>query len=65
MSRLQEMLESQTPPGVFGSVGHKDPTSPDCAIPKALKELEEKHGARRIAKDAGYSVDALKKCWKI
>lgn len=62
-SRIGEILESGKAPGFRGV--HKDPTSPDVAIPKALKNLEQTQSARDIAKGAGFSVSTLKKTWNI
>ncbi|HTA30715.1 MAG TPA: hypothetical protein VK731_09515 [Candidatus Cybelea sp.] len=47
--------------------GHEalDPQSADAAVPRALKQLESQYDAKRIAKDAGWSVNQLKETWKI
>jgi hypothetical protein len=63
MSRLEEMLREGKPPGFKGST--KDPTSPDVAIPRALKKLEQTQSAGSIAKGAGFSVNTLKRTWGI
>ena len=41
----------------------QDPGSAVLAVPRALKELEEKHSADRIARDAGFSVRTLQETW--
>jgi hypothetical protein len=61
MGRLEEMLKLQQPPGFRGI--HKDPGTPDVAIPRALKKLEQTQNARDIARGAGFSVNTLKKTW--
>lgn len=43
----------------------KDPTSADLAVPRAFRQLEEKHSASRIARDAGFSVSTLKRTWNM
>lgn len=63
MSRIQEIIESGKAPGFRGV--HRDPGSPDVAIPKALKKLEQTQSAREIARGAGFSVNTLKKTWGI
>lgn len=65
MSRIAEMLRTGKPPGLCGSMARPDPTCADVAVPRALKQLEEKHDARRIAKDAGWSIKTLKQSWGI
>jgi hypothetical protein len=62
-SKLKEMLRLQRPPG-FGGI-RMDPTGPDAAIPRALRELEKTTSARAIARGAGWSVNTLKRTWKI
>lgn len=59
--KLAEILSTGCAPGFKG--GAKDPTSADQAIPRALKELEGKHSAAKIARDAGFSINTLKKTW--
>lgn len=63
MGRIAEILESGRAPGFKGV--HKDPTSPDVSIPKALKQLEQTQSAGSIARQAGFSVKTLKKTWNI
>jgi len=63
MSRLQEILREGKPPGFKGQA--VDPQSPDAAIPRALKQMEQTQSAREISKGAGWSVNTLKKTWKI
>ncbi len=63
MSRIDEIIQSGQAPGYAGQ--HKDPQSADMAIPRALKILEKTHGAKKIAKDAGFSVNQLRSTWKI
>lgn len=60
---LAEILSSGIAP-VFRGL-HRDPQCADEAIPRALRQLESQHSARKIAKDAGHSIDTLKKAWKI
>ncbi len=43
--------------------GAKDETSPDVAVPKAFRQLEEKHSAREIARQAGWPIDTIKHTW--
>jgi hypothetical protein len=45
--------------------GAKDETSPDVAVPKAFRQLEEKHSAREIARQAGWSVDTIRRTWQM
>lgn len=61
--RLAEIIASGRPPGVAGQ--HADPGGPDAAIPRALKELEKTQSAREIARAAGFTVETLKKTWKV
>ncbi len=64
MSKIAEILESGRAPGFSGA--HKDPQSADVAIPRALKQMENQgHSARKIAKDAGYSINTLKRVWNV
>jgi hypothetical protein len=63
LSKLAEILRTGKAPGF--NLKTLDPGSPDRAIPRALKELEQHEPASRIAKGAGFSVDRLKKVWKI
>lgn len=60
---LKSILASGRAPGFSGVA--TDPQGPDAAIPRALKQLEEKHSARAIAQRAGYSVETLKRVWKV
>ena len=62
MGRIAEIIASGKAPGFKGS---KDPTSPDVAIPRALKQLEQTQSAGSIARQAGFSVKQLKKTWNI
>lgn len=62
-SKLAEILASGQPPGFAGV--HPDPQGPDAAIPRALKQMEEKQSARDIARGAGWSVDTLKRTWNM
>lgn len=55
----------QVPSAVHFITGAPDPTGPDCAIPKALKELEQTQDHRKIAKGTGFSTQAMKEIWKI
>jgi len=57
------MLAAQKPPGFAGI--RSDPQGPDMAIPRALRELEKTQSAREIARGAGWSVNTLKRTWKI
>lgn len=57
------MLRARKPPGVAGQ--RLDPQSPDAAIPRALRQLEEKQSARAIAREAGWSVNQLKQAWNL
>lgn len=61
--KLQEILRTGRPPGFKG--GALDPQSPDAAIPRALKQMEQTQSAREIAKGAGWSVNTLKRTWKV
>ncbi len=61
--KLKEIIASGRPPGFKGLA--VDPQSPDAAIPRALKQMEQTQSARAIAKGAGWSVDTLKRTWKI
>ena len=63
MGRIAEIIASGKPPGFKGA--KPDPTSPDVAIPRALKELEQTQPAAKIAREAGFSVNTLKKTWNI
>lgn len=62
-SKLKEMLRERKPPG-FGGI-RLDPQGPDAAIPRALRTLEKTQSAREISRGAGWSVDTLKRTWKI
>jgi len=62
-SKLKQMLREQRPPG-FGGI-RLDPQGPDAAIPRALRELEKTTSARAIARGAGWSVNTLKRTWKM
>ena len=45
--------------------GATDPSSADGSVPKALRDLESGGmSASAIAKEAGFSVDQLKKIWR-
>ena len=61
--KLAEIIKTGKPPGFHQNV--LDPQSADRAIPRALRELEQTHSARRIAKDAGWTVNQLKETWKV
>jgi hypothetical protein len=63
MSGLAEILRTGKPPGF--NLKTLDPGHPRKAIPRALKQLEQTVPASRISKDAGFSVNRLKKVWKI
>lgn len=63
MSKLSEILSSGRAPGF--NTKAKAPDSADVAIPRALRQMEEKHGAKKIARDAGYSVNQLKQTWSM
>ncbi|MEO0796307.1 MAG: hypothetical protein AAFX93_14150 [Verrucomicrobiota bacterium] len=43
--------------------GAPDPDDSDHAAPRALKEIEEKHGADYVARETGYSTKQLKEIW--
>jgi len=60
---LLEILRTGKPPGFKGLAA--DPQSPDAAIPRALKQMEQTQSARAIAKGAGWSVNQLKETWKV
>lgn len=60
---LRSILTSGKAPGVAGQA--LDPGGPDAAIPRALKQLETRHSAREIARQAGWSVNTLKRVWKV
>ncbi len=45
--------------------GAPDPTGPDQAVPRALRQLEEKMGHKEIAKQSGWSTSQLKDIWNI
>ena len=62
MGKLAEIIVSGIAPGF--KTGVKDPTCAEVAVPRAFKELEQKHSASRISKDAGFSVSQIKKAWK-
>lgn len=61
MSKLEEMLREQKPPGFSGV--HTDPGDSDAMVPKALRKMEETKSARDIAKRSGWSVNQLKRIW--
>ena len=63
MSKLKAMLKARKAPGLRGLA--LDPHGPDAAIPRALQQLETKQSARDIAHGAGWSVDTLKRVWKV
>lgn len=63
MNGLEEILSSGRPPGFAGHA--QDPQCADLAIPRALKQMEQTNQASKIAKDAGFSVNQLKKTWKL
>lgn len=44
--------------------GALEDAHPDRAVPNALKQLEEKHSAREIARQSGFTVEQLKETWK-
>lgn len=46
-------------------MGTPDPTGPDSAVPRALRELEETKNHREIAKETGFSTEEMKTIWNI
>lgn len=60
---LDQIIRSGKAPGV--STKAADPGSPTASVPRALRQMEEKESARRIAKQAGFSVNELKRIWNI
>jgi hypothetical protein len=63
MGRLAEILKTGRAPGV--RTGALDPTLPEVAVPRAFRQLEQKEGASKIARDSGFSVKRIKKIWNI
>jgi len=63
MSKLHEILRTGVAPGMNLKSG--DPTLPEKAVPKAFRDLEQKHGASRIAREAGFSVKQIKRIWNM
>jgi hypothetical protein len=66
LGRMVELSRSPHPTNAPAFIGiAKDESAADQAIPRALKQLEQTCGADRIARDAGFSVNTLKRTWKI
>ena len=63
MSKLAEILKSGIAPGM--NLRTVDPTLPEKAVPKAFRDLEQKHGASKIAKEAGFSINQIKRIWNM
>ena len=61
MSKIAEIIESGRAPGFHGTA--RDPQCADVAVPRAFCQLEQQHGADKIARDSGFSVNTLKKTW--
>ena len=60
---LAEILATGIAPGF--NTKAVDGALPEKAVPKAFKDLENKHSADRIARDAGFSVKQIKRIWNI
>jgi hypothetical protein len=62
MVPVQSVIDARAP---WVHRGAKDPTSADVAVPRAFRQLEQQHSASRIARDAGWSVDTIKRTWNM
>jgi len=63
-SRLREILSSGIAPGFAGIA--RDPGCPQVAIPRALRQMEDKYGARAgemIGKGSQFSTKRLREIW--
>lgn len=67
-AKAGRMVELKRAPGVHGPplLGTaKDPGAADQAVPRAFRQLEDSRNARDIAREAGFSVDTIKRTWGI
>lgn len=64
MGKLAEIIESGQPPGYAGIA--RDPGSPQVAIPRALRRLEDEAGSQSkefLTRHAQYSPKKLREIW--
>ncbi len=60
-SRIEDIIRSGCAPGM--NTKAKDPLSADVAVPKAFKQLEQTQSASKIAKEAGWSINTIRRTW--
>jgi len=64
--RAPEGFSRITVPQRVGVIrGMMDPETPDAAIPRALKDLEQTVDHRAIARGSGFSTRQLKEIWAV
>lgn len=52
--------------GILGtSSSPLDPHTAEAQVPKAYRQLEEKHGNREFLKESGFSTEEVKRVWNI
>lgn len=56
-------LKRITAPCSVRVLGGRDPVSPEAAVPKALRQLEEKMPAAEIVRESGFTVEQYKRIW--
>ena len=56
-------LKRITAPRTVRVLGGRDPAGPDQAVPRALRQLEEKVPAHEIVRESGYSIEQYKQIW--
>jgi hypothetical protein len=61
--QVEPGLERITAPVSVRVLGGRDPSEPEQAVPRALRQLEEKMPAREIVREGGYTVDQMKQIW--
>lgn len=56
-------LKRITAPRSVRVLGGRDPAEPDQAVPRALRQLEEKIPAREIVQESGFTIEQYKQIW--
>ncbi len=56
-------LKRITAPQTVRVLGGRDPAEPEQAVPKALRQMEEKMPAAEIVRESGFTVEQYKRIW--
>lgn len=56
-------LKRITAPRSVRVLGSRDPSEPEQAVPRALRQMEEKMPAHEIVRESGFTVEQYKRIW--